>query len=73
MSRDTIPVDWDSLKAARTKLRKLTVEAEKVKDPAERANLTHTAYKLGAFLDEGLGGAFSALDSLNRSESERAA
>ena len=63
---DTIHIDWDSLKAAKAKLRKLTSEAERAKDPTESANMTHTAYKLGSFLDEALQGAFSKLDQINR-------
>lgn len=58
---DSTRVDWDSLKAARAKLRKITREAEALKDPTERANMTHTAYKLASFLDEGLCGAFAKL------------
>jgi hypothetical protein len=60
----TIRVDWQALKAAERKLRKVTVEAEKLEDPTERANMTHTAYKLGSFLDEALHGALSKLDAV---------
>jgi hypothetical protein len=63
---DSIPVDWQSLKAAKGKLRKITREAEAVKDATESANMTHTAYKLGSFLDEALCGALSRLDDLDR-------
>jgi hypothetical protein len=63
---DTLRVDWEALKAAKAKLRKLTVEAENATDPGDRANMTHTAYKLGSFLDEALHGALSKLDSVDR-------
>ncbi len=56
-------VDWESLKAARSKYRKAVGEAECLADERERANLTHTLSKLGIFLDEALHGAFGAADT----------
>ena len=61
---DMIRVEWDSLKAAKAKLRKATVEAEKLKDPTARGNMTHTLYKLGSFLDEATCGALRKLDAV---------
>lgn len=67
--RDTVRVDWDSLKAAKAKLRKATAEAERLTDEIERANLTHSLYKCGSFLNEALDGALSKLDEIERLES----
>ena len=53
---DTLRVDWQSLRAARLKYRRLVIDAERGK-----ANL-HAAYKLGQFLDEALNGAFRVAD-----------
>lgn len=65
---DTIRVDWDALKAAKAKLRKATGEAERLRGDTERANLTHSLYKCGSFLDEALNGALSKLDEIERVE-----
>lgn len=54
---DMLRVDWEALKAARVKYRRVVVDAEH-----GQANL-HAAYKLGQFLDEALHGAFSAADA----------
>jgi hypothetical protein len=54
--RDTIRVDWESMRAARLKYRAAVVKAEK--QPG--APLVHTLYKLGQFLDEATHGAFRA-------------
>lgn len=67
-ARDTIRVDWVALSAARVKLRKATAEAERLTDEIERADLTHTLYKCGAFLDAGLDGALSKLAEIDREE-----
>ena len=52
---DFVKVDWQALEAARRKYRQLNVEIEKRRD---HADLQHTSYKLGMFLDEALHGAF---------------
>jgi hypothetical protein len=62
---DTVRVEWESLKAAKAKLRKITREAEALTDPTERANMTHTAYKLGSFLNDGLYGLLAALGDID--------
>lgn len=46
----TTRVDFDALKAAKSKLRTLTKKAEATGDPG----MVHTAYKLGQFLNEAL-------------------
>jgi hypothetical protein len=55
---DFTRVDWQALKAARQKCRKITVEAEK----SGNGDLLHTAYKLGSFLSEALPDAWQAAD-----------
>lgn len=55
---DTIRVDWEYLRDARRKYRQLVREIEQGKD--HQTHLLHSAYKLGSFLDEALGGAFRA-------------
>lgn len=57
---DTTRIDWESMRAARQKYRKAVREADRLSDPAERADLTHTLSKLGMFLDEATYRAFSA-------------
>jgi len=47
---DYTRVDWQSLRAARQKCRKITVEAER----SGNGDLVHTAYKLGQFLTDAL-------------------
>lgn len=47
---DYTRVDWQSLRAARQKCRKITIEAER----SGNGDLLHTAYKLGSFLSEAL-------------------
>lgn len=61
MPRDTIRVDFESLRAARLKYRKAVVGAEKI-GGAKGDNLVHTLYKLGSFLDDATNGAFRAMD-----------
>lgn len=55
---DFTQVDWQALKAARQKCRKITVEAEKSGD----GDLVHTAYKLGQFLTEALPAAWQSAE-----------
>ena len=60
---DTVRVEWESLKAAERKLKKATREAEQI-GGLHGENITHTLYKLGSFLDEGLCGAIRRLRDL---------
>jgi hypothetical protein len=54
--KDTIRVDHEMLRAAKVKYRRVVIDAEK-----GQANL-HAAYKLGEFLSEALGVAWTAAD-----------
>ncbi|HTZ63503.1 MAG TPA: hypothetical protein VMB51_05310 [Solirubrobacteraceae bacterium] len=66
MSGDTLRVEWESLKAAERKLKQATREAERL-GGRHGENLTHTLYKLGSFLDDGLCGAIRRLRDLESS------
>ena len=55
---DYTRVDWQALRAARQKCRKITVEAEK----SGNGDLVHTAYKLGQFLTDALPDAWQAAE-----------
>lgn len=61
MPRDTVPVDHDSLRAARQKYRTLVVQLEK----GERSpsDMLHPAYKLGQFLTDALGPAWTEAET----------
>lgn len=57
---DTIRVDFDYLGDARKKYRKLVREIEQGRP---HADMLHTAYKLGQFLDTATNGAWSASEA----------
>lgn len=61
MTRDTIPVDHESLRAAKQKYRTLVKQLEEGKRPAN--DMIHPAYKLGQFLEEALGTAWRDADT----------
>lgn len=54
--KDTIRVDHEALRAAKMKYRRVVIDAE-----SDKSNL-HAAYKLGQFLSEALGVAWTAAD-----------
>jgi uncharacterized membrane protein len=55
---DFTRVDWQALRAARQKCRKITREAER----SGNGDLLHTAYQLGQFLSEALPDAWAAAE-----------
>lgn len=61
MPKDTIPVDHESLRAAKQKYRTLVKQLEEGKRPAN--DMIHPAYKLGQFLTDALGTAWTDADT----------
>ena len=61
MTRDTISVDHESLRAAKLKYRTLIVQLEEGKRKPD--DMLHPAYKLGQFLSEALGVAWTYADT----------
>lgn len=61
MPRDTIPVNHESLRAAKHKYRTLVKQLEEGKRSSN--DMIHPAYKLGQFLTEALGAAWTDADT----------
>lgn len=57
---DMIAVDWESLRAARAKMRTVIRQLEEGKRPHD--DILHPAYKLSQFLSDALGVAWDAAD-----------